>query len=133
MTDLEKQVRKTIFPVIVVFVIVAGMLAISIYYLYGALRAYANGNLQEAFFYTLLAATGVGISLYVVYAIRKRALSEKPLPKIVTTIECKKCGFKNLRRFEKGDYVFKSVENCQKCNESMLITAIYAEEEKKKK
>jgi len=31
-----------------------------------------------------------------------------------------------------GDYVFKEVESCQKCNENMLITAIYREVKEKR-
>ena len=59
-------------------------------------------------------------------------MAPKPPLKMLTTIECRKCGFKNVRPFAKGDYVFKAVENCQKCNEPMLITGIYIEEVKKK-
>lgn len=116
---------------LLVFVLIAGILAISFYYLYGAISAYSHGELEQTLYYVLLAAVGIGISVYITYMIRKRTISQKPLPRIITTIECKKCGFKNLRKYEKGDYIFKSDGNCQKCNEPMLITAIYAEETKK--
>jgi ribosomal protein L40E len=55
------------------------------------------------------------------------------LPPITTTIECRKCGFKSVREFQRGDYIFKEVEPCQKCNEKMLITAIYREVKEKPK
>ena len=131
MIDLEKQTKRTMLPMMLVFVLIAGILAISFYYLYGAVLSYARGDLEQALSYTLLAAVGIGISLYMTYMIRKRTISQKPPPRVMTTTECRKCGFKDLRKFEKGDYVFKSVGNCQKCNEPMLITAIYAEELKK--
>ena len=131
MIDLAKQVKKVMLPMILVFVIIAGMLAISFYYLYNAIQAYAIGALEEALYNTLLAAVGIGISLYITFVIRKRTRSKKPLPQVITTIECKKDNFKNLRKFDKGDYIFKTVENCQKCNEPMLITAIHTEEKKK--
>ena len=131
MINLEKHNERTMLPMLLVFVLIAGILAISFYYLYGAVSAYARGELEQTLYYVLLAAVGIGISFYITYMIRKRTISQKPVPKIITTIECKKCGFKNLRKFEKGDFIFKSNGNCQKCNEPMLITAIYAEEVKK--
>jgi hypothetical protein len=51
----------------------------------------------------------------------------------MTTIECRKCGTKNTREFQRGDYVFKETEPCQKCNDKMLITAIYKEVKEKEK
>jgi len=129
---LEKRPRRTVLPLILVFAIVVGILAISFYYLYGAALALMSGALEEALYDALLGAIGLGISLYMTYNIGKRRFFQKPPPRIVTTVECKKCGFKSLNKFEKGDYVFKSVGNCQKCNEPMLITAIYAEETKGK-
>ena len=132
MIDLKKQAKRTIMlPMILVFIVMVGMLAISFYYLYGAFEAYARGALQEALYYTLLSAAGIGVTIYMSFMIRKRSLRKKPLPRVITTIECKKCGFKNLRKFEKDDYVFKAFKTCQKCNEPMLITSIYAEEIKK--
>jgi DNA-directed RNA polymerase subunit RPC12/RpoP len=51
----------------------------------------------------------------------------------MSTIECNKCGVKNVREFQRGDYIFKETERCQKCNEKMLITAIYREVKEKEK
>ncbi len=78
----------------------------------------------------LLAA---GLSTYVLLQTRKRIkrLSIKT-PPVTTTIECRKCGFKSIREFKRGDYIFKDTEPCQKCKENMLITAIYREVEEKK-
>ncbi|OGD48032.1 hypothetical protein A3K79_03620 [Candidatus Bathyarchaeota archaeon RBG_13_46_16b] len=76
----------------------------------------------------LLGFVGVGISMYVLLQARRRVrrLSIAIAP-VTTTIECKKCGFKSVREFQRGDYIFKEVEPCQKCNENMMITAIYRE------
>lgn len=128
---MEKP-SKTLLPALLMFVIVAGMLAISFYYLYNAVLSYNTGDTEGAFYYAILGSIGLGISVYVTYILRKRRFPKKPLPRVITTIECKKCGFKNLRRFEKSDYVFKSIGNCDKCDEPMLITAIYAEAAQKK-
>jgi len=130
--EVEKQPNAARLPLILVFVLIAGLLAISLYNLYGAVLASVRGDLEEAVYSGLLGAIGIGISLYMSFMIGKRRFSQKPLPQIVTTVECRKCGFKSLNKFEKDDYVFKTIGNCQKCNEPMLITAIYVEETKKK-
>ena len=128
---MMKQIRAAL-PLILILAIVVGILAISLSYLYNAVQASVIGNSEQALYFALLGATGIGISLYTMYVVRKRIVSQKPLPKIITTTECKKCGFRSLRKFEKGDYVFKSVGSCQNCNEPTLITSIYTEEAKKK-
>jgi len=77
---------------------------------------------------------GVALSTYVLFLTRRRLSKLKiVIPPVTTTIECKKCGFKNIRDFKRGDYIFKEGEPCQKCNEKMLITAIYREVKEKEK
>jgi len=82
----------------------------------------------------LLGALGIAFSTYVMFQTRRRlSLLRIETPQITTIIECRKCGFKNVREFQRGDYVFKEVEPCQKCNDKMLITAIYREVKEKLK
>jgi cation transport ATPase len=82
----------------------------------------------------LLGFLGVALSTYVLFQTRRRLSKLKiVIPPVVTTIECKKCGFKNVREFQRGDYIFKEGEPCQKCNDKMLITAIYREVKEKEK
>jgi len=52
---------------------------------------------------------------------------------VTTTTECKKCGYKNVREFQRGDYIFKELDQCQKCNDKLIITAIYREVKEKEK
>ena len=74
------------------------------------------------------------ISAYVLLQARRRIKGIKiETSPIVTTIECKKCGFKNVREFKRDDYVLKEMEPCQKCNEKMMITSIYREVHDKEK
>jgi len=76
----------------------------------------------------LIGFVGVGMSLYVLFQARRRVRRLNiAISPVTTTIECKKCSFKSVREFQRGDYVFKEVEPCQKCNEKMMITAIYRE------
>jgi predicted ferric reductase len=88
-------------------------------------------------FAVILLAMGIiamGMSVYVLLQSRKRMASMKiEAPKVMTTVECKKCNFKSVREFQRGDFVFKDLDPCQKCNEKMIITAIYKEVKEKEK
>lgn len=127
---MESSSRRPLTPIVLLFVV--GVFIFSIYYLYDAITAFFSGS-ANASFQLLLGLFGFSTSFYTLAQFMRRfIMAPKPLPKMVTTIECRKCGFKNVRSFAKGDYVFKAVENCQKCNEPMLITGIYVEEVKKK-
>jgi hypothetical protein len=56
------------------------------------------------------------------------------IPKVMTTVECKKCGTKTVREFQRGDYVYKDLEACPKCPDTkQLITAVYKEVKEKEK
>nr|KXH74270.1 MAG: hypothetical protein AM325_12955 [Candidatus Thorarchaeota archaeon SMTZ1-45] len=51
---------------------------------------------------------------------------EKPPPPTVTEIRCSSCDFKEIRDFQKGDYVLKAVEaTCPKCQGAMTIEGVY--------
>lgn len=85
----------------------------------------------------LLAVVGIfaiGLSFVILYQNRKRMVAMKnEAPKVMTTIECKKCGTKNVREHQRGDFVFKEVGSCQKCSDQQVITAIYKEIKEKEK
>ena len=117
-------------PLLILLIIATGMLALSAYYLYRAFLSYRERT-TDAIYYAVIGATGIAITFYMTFILRKRQFVKKEPPSLTTTTECVKCGFKSLRRFTKGDYVYKTVGNCEKCNEPMLITAVYAEPEKK--
>jgi len=89
---------------------------------------------EVASIFLILGFVGVALSTYVLFQTRRRlAKLTIAVPPVMTTIECKKCGFKSVREFQRGDYIFKEGEPCQKCNEKMLITAIYREVKEKQK
>ncbi len=82
----------------------------------------------------ILGAIGIIFSLYSLIQVRRRIIRTRiQSPPITTTIECKKCGYKNVREFQRGDFIFKEVDQCQKCNDKMLITAIFREVKEKEK
>lgn len=91
-------------------------------------------NTETAWILLLLGFFGVAISTYVLFQTRRRLSKLKiVVPPVTTTIECKKCGFKSMREFQRGDYIFKEGDKCQKCDDKMLITAIYREVKEKEK
>lgn len=50
----------------------------------------------------------------------------KPPPPTVTEIRCDSCDFKEIRDFQKGDFVLRAVEApCPKCQGSMTIEGVY--------
>ncbi len=54
--------------------------------------------------------------------------TQKPRPPTITEIKCDnpECTFKELRDFELGDYIFKTLDvSCPKCGSSMTIHGIY--------
>jgi hypothetical protein len=76
----------------------------------------------------------MGLAGYIMFQSRKHVASLKIVtPPILTTIECRKCGIKTTREFQRGDYVYKELDKCQKCEDKQVITAIYREVTEKEK
>jgi cation transport ATPase len=117
------------FVLMVIFVTLALSLAAMIFAV-----SVLDQNTETAWILLLLGFLGVTLSTYVLFQTRRRLSKLKiVVPPVTTTIECRKCGFKNVREFQRGDYIFKELEPCQKCNDKMLITAIYREVKEKEK
>ncbi len=128
-SNTSAATRVSSFVLLIIFVTLALALAslVLAIYLY-------NTEPGIAVYWLLLGFIGLALSTYVLLQTRQRILRLKiETPPINTTIECRKCGFKSVREFQRGDYVFKEVEPCQKCNEKMIITAIYREVREKGK
>lgn len=130
-TSAAPTARISSFMIMVVFV----TLALSFAALIFAVSLFQDPNsLESAWVLLLLGFLGAAISTYVLFQARRRLSQLKiVIPPVTTTIECRKCSFKNVREFQRGDYVFKELEPCQKCDEKMLITSIYREVKEKEK
>ncbi len=115
--------------------IVLIVIGLSIVALFLAGFAYLAGDDLAAGFLSLIGFIAMVLSGYVLYQSRRHVIAMKiEVPKVMTTIECKKCGFKSTREYQRGDYVFKELDACQKCPETkQLITAIYKEVKEKEK
>jgi len=117
------------YVLMIIFVTLALFLAVLIWGI-----QIINQNPDVALSLLLIGLLGAALSTYVLLQTRRRILRLRiETPPITTTIECRKCGFKSVREFQRGDYIFKEVEPCQKCNDKMLITAIYKEVREKRK
>jgi cytochrome c oxidase subunit IV len=121
--------RISSFVLVVIFV----TLALSLVALYFSMEIYPR-NEAAAGYFLLIGFIGLALSSYMLLQMRKRVLKWRlKLPPIMTIIECQKCGFKNVREFKRGDYVFKQMGACEKCNEPVMITGIYREIKEQKK
>jgi hypothetical protein len=114
--------------------IVLIVLALSIVSLIFSVSAFIEGNELVAGYLLVIGFIAMGLAGYVLFQSRKRVASMKiEAPKVMTTIECRKCGFKSVREFKRGDFVFKDLDPCQKCDDTMIITGIYKEVKEKEK
>jgi DNA-directed RNA polymerase subunit RPC12/RpoP len=116
------------FSLVMIFITVI----LSTIALFLGLSTYESQDLS-AVPYMLIGFIGLAISAYMLLQFRRKPLRAAfEMPKVITTILCQKCGFKNIRDFESGDYIFKETESCPKCSEKMMIAAIYREVKEKK-
>jgi ribosomal protein L40E len=110
------------------------VMALSLVALALAANAFILGEQIVAAYMLAIAFIAMGLSSYVLLQSRRRMTTMKiATPVTMTTIECRKCGFKSIREFQRGDYVFKELEMCQKCDDRQMITAIYKEVKEKEK
>jgi len=131
MSENSQQPQARISPTILLIILAA--LALSLAALSFAVSV-LDQNPDAAWLLLLFGFLGMAMSTYMLLQTRRRLAKLRiVIPPVTTTIECKKCGFKNVREFQRGDYIFKEVEPCQKCNDKMLITAIYREVKEKEK
>ena len=93
-----------------------------------------NQDTDIAIFLLAIGFISMALAGYILLQSRKRTADLKiAAPPITTTIECKKCGIKTTREFQRGDYIYKELEKCEKCEDKKIITAIYREVKEKEK
>ena len=89
--------------------IVLIVLALSIVALILAVNFYSSRP-DMAVFLLLIGFIAMSLSVYILFQSRKHMASMKiEAPKVMTTVECRKCGFKSVREFQRGDFVFKEL------------------------
>jgi hypothetical protein len=93
-----------------------------------AVGALIEGSTEVAVYLLAIGFIALALSGYYLFQSRKHVATLKiEAPKILTTIECIKCGIKSTREFQRGDFVYKELDKCTKCEDKQVITAIYRE------
>jgi len=125
MSETGPQEGRFSFILILIIVVAIGL---SIAAFYQAVVAFGNQEFTLVSYFALIGIMGLTLLTYMLIQTRRRTL-RLPIQaqRVATTILCQKCGFKNLRDFQPGDYVFKEAEECPKCNEKMIVSSIYRE------
>jgi len=128
MSNEVEMPRKRISYLFLAIILVT--LALSAVALYQALIEFDNA--RDGTSLLLIGGSGFALSAYMLLQTRRKTmrLEIKEHP-VITTILCQKCGFKNVRDFQRGDYIFKETDPCPKCNEKMSVASIYREVEQK--
>lgn len=128
----EKSPRTGRFSSIMIIIILVA-LGLSITAFYQAIIAYGNQEFSVGSYFALIGIMGLTFLTYMMIQTRRKTL-RLPIQaqRVATTILCQKCGFKNIRDFQRGDYILKDTEECPKCNEKMIIASIYREVKEKK-
>jgi len=120
-----------------VFLVVLAVYALAIVSIGLAISFYGDQSQGPFTWIYMLGLSIVSITLatYVLLQSRRHVATMKTAvsPQVMTTIECRKCAIKNVREFQRGDYVYKELEKCQKCDDKQIITAIYKEVKEKEK
>ncbi len=116
-----------------VFIVALAVYALSVVAIGLAVAIYSPTS-WEWIYMLVLGLISVTLATYVLMQSRRHVTTMKiSAPQVMTTIECKKCNTKEIREFQRGDYVYKELEKCQKCDDTKMITAIYKEVKEKEK
>jgi len=88
----------------------------------GAIFIYLNIGLDQ------LTSWSIGFMLICFGAtlIQFQKSPAEPIRQTLTILICKLCGLTKVRNYEKGDFVFKTKDKCEKCQDSMEIKQIYS-------
>ncbi|MCL2134530.1 MAG: hypothetical protein FWH37_03100 [Candidatus Bathyarchaeota archaeon] len=132
MTQNQTAANKISTYILLIVVTVMGLAIVSIF---SAIYAYTLDQTIEAGFLALIGAFGLALSGMVLYQSKRRVDAMKiEAPKMMTYIECKNCGTKTTREFQRTDFVFKELDVCPKCPEQkQMIVGIYKEIKEKEK
>ena len=99
--------------IVLVLSVISIILAVSVYSNGVSTPSQAATDDLTAGFLAVIGVVALTMSLITLRQSRKQAAEMKiESPKVMTTIECKKCNTKTVREFQRGDYVYKDLEVC---------------------
>lgn len=127
-------VTKKFSPMQLAIILIPLLLALVLIFL--GLNDTMGGRTEEGSLYLSMGMVVLAFSTYWLFQTRRRLLRimSSEIQPLTTTLQCQKCGFKNVRDFQRGDFVFKQTDQaCPKDSEKMMISAIYRELKEKQK
>ena|SRR5208283_285858 len=126
---------RMIVVIVLVLSVVSIILAVSVYLTGVSTPSQAGTDDLTAGFLLVIGLVALSMSMFTLSQSRRQAAEMKiEVPKVMTTIECLKCGTKTVREFQRGDYVYKDLDACPKCPDTkQVITAVYKEIKEKEK
>jgi len=94
-----------------------------------------TGDYSAAGILAIIGLIALTMSSFTLFQSRRQVAEMKiEIPKVMTTVECRKCGTKTVREFQRGDFVYKELDPCPKCpDQKQMLTAIYKEVKEKEK
>jgi hypothetical protein len=108
------------------------IIAWAVWAMYVAFDYQQQGNLESFYFYAAAGSVAIVLAVSSIMQMRRRVLLLRSLVvNVLAVVLCASCGFKVVRAFSEGDFVFKEVGKCQQCNSTMRVDSIYAEEPRK--
>ena len=116
--------------------IVLIVMALAVTALFIAAETYFVGDQLAAGVLAGIGLLALVLSVFLLYQSKMQSAQVKiEVPKVMTTIGCvKTCDQKNVREFQRGDYVYKELDSsCQKCGGKQMITGIFKEVKEKEK
>ena len=116
--------------------IVLIVMALAVTALFIAAETYIVGDQLAAGVLAGIGLLALALSVFLLYQSKMQSAQVKiEVPKVMTTIGCvKTCDQKNVREFQRGDYVYKELDaSCQKCGGKQMITGIFKEVKEKEK
>jgi len=122
------QRRRRIFNA-VLFAFSGALAAFGVYLIYLHLNAsfydllldLVSGIRNQRLFYAILLLI---FAIYPALAFsRSKPVKER---KTVAVVSCYGCDYREVRDFQKGDYVFKKLGGCSACDSEQYISAIYS-------
>jgi hypothetical protein len=119
--------RKTILGISLA---ISGVLvAIGVYLVYLYLNPSFSDLLNNLFASTLNPRLLFAVLFFIIAIYPALAFSRsKPVEerKTVTVVSCYGCDYREVREFQKGDYIFKKLGACGACGSERYIRAIYS-------
>ena len=125
---------KKISPLLLVVVVITLVLALA--FIYMGFTEFISNQVDNGSLNLTLGLAILAISTYMLFQTKRRPMKRGPeIQPLNTTVLCQKCGYKNIREFQRGDYILKQLDQpCPKCNEKGLsIGAIFREVKEKTK